>query len=109
MIYIIKHREYSNPIPKNYVELGVGNYFAGQKDNINELNPYLNEATGLYDIWKNKSEEIIGLCHYRRFFWYNNNILSLKDSKEILKDYDIIITKEVQFDKGIYEQLRSEI
>ena len=108
MIYIIKHREYSNPIPKNYVELGVGNYFAGQKDNINELNPYLNEATGLYDIWKNKSEEIIGLCHYRRFFWYNNNILSLKDSKEILKDYDIIITKEVQFDKGIYEQLRSE-
>ena len=110
MIYIIKHKEYNNPIPKDYQQLWVGERFWNyKKDNINELNPYINEATALYDIWKNTKDRIVGLCHYRRFFWNNNDYLKLKDAKEILKEYDIIITKEVQFDKGIYEQLRSEI
>lgn len=111
MIYIIKHKEYNNPIPQGYKEKYVGDMFHYdyKKDNINKYNKYINEATGLYDIWKNNKDEIVGLCHYRRFFWYNDNILSLKNSKQILQDYDIIITKEAQFNKGIYEQLRSEI
>lgn len=109
MIYIIKHKPYNNPVPNEYQELYVGNMYNGNKDNINELNSYINEATGLYDIWKNYDDEIVGLCHYRRFFINNGDYLKLKDPKEILKEYDIIITPEVQFDKGIYEQLRSEI
>ena len=109
MIYIIKHKEYNNPIPNNYKELYVGNLFEFKKDNINELNPYINEATGLYDIWKNTKEKIVGLCHYRRFFWNNGDYLKLADAKQILKDYDIIMTNNVVFDKGIYEQLRLEM
>lgn len=119
MIYIIKHKEYDNPVPQDYKELGVGEMFYKMElpnakpgngiDNINEFNPYINEATGLYYIWKNCNDKIVGLCHYRRFFINNGDYLKLKDAKKILKDYDIIITPEMTFDKGIYEQLRSEI
>lgn len=110
MIYIIKHKEYHNPIPKGYKQLYVGDKFwEYTKDNINELNPYINEATGLYDMWKNNKDEIVGLCHYRRFFINNGDYLKLEDAKKILKEKDIIITNEVQFDKGIYDQLRNEI
>lgn len=109
MIYIIKHKPYNNPVPSEYMELYVGNMYNGNKDNINNLNKYINEATGLYDIWKNYDDEIVGLCHYRRFFTCYNEILDVNQAKALLVDNDIIITKEVQFNKGIYEQLRSEI
>ena len=110
MIYIIKHKEYENPVPKDYKELYVGDKFNEyDKENINELNPYINEATGLYYIWKNCNDKIVGLCHYRRFFINDGEYLKLKEAKNILQKYDMIITPEVQFDKGIYEQLRSEI
>lgn len=109
MIYIIKHKPYNNPIPNEYQELYVGDMFDSEKDNINKLNPYINEATGLYDIWKNYDDEIIGLCHYRRFFTCYKEYLDINQAKAMLVDNDIIVTKEVQFDKGIYEQLRSEI
>lgn len=109
MIYIIKHKKYENPIPQNYKELYVGDLFNENEDNINYLNPYINEATAIYDIWKNYKDKIVGLCHYRRFFENNNSYLKFEDTKYILRDYDIIITSEVKFNKGIYEQLRSEI
>lgn len=111
MIYIIKHKEYNNPVPKQYKEKYVGEMFKYdyKKDNINKFNPYINEATGLYDIWRNNKDDVIGLVHYRRFFWNKENILSFKDAKLILKDYDMIIPHDVIFNKGIYEQLRSEI
>jgi len=110
MIYIIKHKDYHNPIPKDYRQIYVGDKFwEYTKDNINELNAYINEATGLYDIWKNTNDKIVGLCHYRRFFVHNGDYLTLDDAKEILKDNDIIITNNVVFDKGIYDQLRLEM
>ena len=111
MIYIVKHKDYDNPIFEGYKELYVGGMFHYdyKEDNINKYNPYINEATGLYDIWKNHRDKIVGLCHYRRYFINNGEYLKLKDARKILEDYDIIITNEIQFDKGIYEQLRSEI
>ncbi len=40
-------------------------------ENIASLNPHINEATGLWWIWKHKEcregIDYIGLCHYRRF------------------------------------------
>lgn len=43
------------------------------EDNISKLNPYLNEMTSIYTIYKNQSLlpddiEAIGHAHYRRFF-----------------------------------------
>lgn len=106
MIYIIKHKEYDNPIPDDYKELWVGEKGHGW---VNLFNPYINEATGLYNIWLDNNDDIVGLVHYRRMFYYKNDYLKLKDAEKILKDNDIIITNDVVFDKGIYEQLRSEI
>ena len=60
-------------------------------------------------MWKNIKDDVIGLCHYRRFFINNGNYLKLQDAKEILKNNDIIITNNVQFERGIYEQLRLEM
>lgn len=41
-------------------------------DNISWVNPYLNEVTAMYWIWKHAecigNPEFIGVCHYRRFF-----------------------------------------
>lgn len=110
MIYIIKHKTYNTPKLENYEELYVGDLFKYQElDNINNLNPYINEATALYHMWKHCNEDIIGLVHYRRFFIKNNDYLKFVDAEEILKDYDIIITNNVKFDRSIYEQLRLEM
>lgn len=108
-IYIVKHKEYNNPVPDGYEEIYVGNMYKGKSTGINLLNPYLNELTALYDIYKYSPSIIVGLCHYRRFFEYNGEILKVEDAEKILKDYDIIITNNVVFDKGIYEQLRLEM
>lgn len=72
MIYVIKHNKESFvPLTKGYTTLGVGNEFVDDgRDNINHLNLYINETTGLYDIWKNHNDEYVGLNHYRRTFLY---------------------------------------
>lgn len=109
MIYIMKHIPYDNPVPDGYEELKIGNMFEHyDMDNINVLNLFLNEVTGLYHIWKHKKDKIVGLCHYRRMFWNNNDYLKLEDAEEILKDYDMIITHDVVFQRSIYEQLKIE-
>lgn len=37
-------------------------------DNISLKNRYYSELTGIYWVWKNTRHNIVGSCHYRRFF-----------------------------------------
>ena len=62
-------------------------------DNISSQNSYYAEMTGEYWAWKNSSADIIGFCHYRRFFAKNIFLKKLenKDIKNILADHDIIL------------------
>jgi hypothetical protein len=109
MIYIIKHRECETPKLRGYQDLGVGKLFNGCKDNINGLNPFINEMTAIYDIWKNKKDEIKGQIQYRKHLEENGEILSYDRIKRILQDYDIIATKPYIDGNGIYKGLRNEI
>lgn len=60
-------------------------------DNIDFLNPWYCELTGLYYLWKHVDDDIVGLEHYRRYFVNNKNkLLSENEIKTILKDNDII-------------------
>lgn len=37
-------------------------------DNISKKNKYYSELSGLYWVWKNTTADIVGSCHYRRYF-----------------------------------------
>ena len=61
-------------------------------DNIDFLNPWYCELTGLYYLWKHCDDDIVGLEHYRRYFANEKNqILSENEIREILKEHDVIV------------------
>lgn len=106
MIYVVKHKEDGRTYPEGYEPLKVGEVFEHpEDDNVEHLNPYINELTGLYYIWKNKSDDIVGLCHYRRFFADGNKILSWQQAKELASKNDIVITEHYSFLKPLRENL----
>lgn len=110
MIYRICHRECETPKIEGYKDLYVGdlcNYL--DEDNINYLNPFLNEATGMYYIWKNCNDEIKGQIQYRKHLSDNGEALSYDKIKELLNEYDIVTTTPYAVGNGIYLNLRSEI
>ncbi len=60
-------------------------------DNIDFLNPWYCELTGLYYLWKHCDDDIVGLEHYRRYFVNGRNkLLSEKEIRTILETNDII-------------------
>jgi len=64
------------------------------EDNIDNLNPWYCELTGLYYLWKHVDDDIVGLEHYRRYFINDKNeILTEQEINSILKKYDIIAYK----------------
>lgn len=75
-------------------------------DNISKLNPYYAEMTGEYWAWKNSNADIIGFCHYRRFFAKNIFLKKLEkeDISSILNEYDIILPQKRRTDKTNLEE-----
>ena len=54
-------------------------------DNIDFLNPWYCELTGLYYLWKHVDDEIVGLEHYRTYFWKDGHPINEAQIKEELK------------------------
>ena len=59
-------------------------------DNIDNLNPWYCELTGLYYLWKHCDDDIVGLEHYRRYFWNGSHLLDETTIRNTLNDHDII-------------------
>lgn len=104
-IYIATHKIFNEPNKQGYIPLHVGASLHSEKfylsdntaDSISFKNRTYCELTGLYWIWKNTSDENIGLVHYRRYFTYKDNygeLLSSDDIDELLKTYDIILPEK---------------
>lgn len=123
-MYVVTHKplpiEHVENFPEGYKVIHAGRaisadfgYFGDNTgENISHLNPYLNELTALYWIWKNTNHSVIGLSHYRRFFTESiddafayEKILTEKAVENLLQRYDIIVTNHfgelIQFDNII--------
>ncbi|MCH3910242.1 MAG: DUF4422 domain-containing protein [Limosilactobacillus oris] len=117
-MYVITHKNFDyQSLPNGYTPLLVGankninpsNFVQDNTGiNISDKNPSFCELTGLYWMWKNASDNNMGLSHYRRYFskytTFNQLFLSVLVSgkgkpvtagklDELLERYDWIVTK----------------
>lgn len=72
-----------------------------EQPNIDKFNPWFCELTALYYLHKHSTAKYVGLEHYRRCFVMQDNgsydpnaynILSRYDARDILDEYDAIVT-----------------
>ena len=108
-IYVMTHKQFQQQLPNIYQVLHVGakgkvdlGYLRDDiGDNISDKNPNYCELTGLYWMWKNSTADVVGLCHYRRYFSSIpldkklKRILTEKDIEARLKNHDIIVSVPV--------------
>lgn len=107
-IYIATHKRAKMPNKEEYLPIQVGavnkeelGYLKDStEDNISHKNSNYCELTALYWIWKNSKADIVGVVHYRRYFFNNmysrklKNILSKDKIITYLNKNDIIVPKE---------------
>ena len=123
-LYVVTHKDVKlSKLPQCYKIIHAGHVRAVNDfgyigddtgDNISRLNPFLDEVTALYWIWKNTNHTHAGFVHYRRFFTSNTrqkerrpdeyvfnakNILSEAEILKILSEYDIIVYNERMCDR----------
>jgi hypothetical protein len=64
--------------------------------NIDFLNPWYCELTGLYYMWQHCTDDIIGLEHYRRYFVNSDNmLLSSAEILNMLTNTDMLVREYV--------------
>lgn len=111
-IYIAAHKKVELPNVDGYIPLQVGaalhddlGYLRDNiGDNISEKNLSFCELTGLYYVWKNEKSDVVGLTHYRRYFFTNpfktklNNVLSKRKINKIMDNFDIIMPKKIKLE-----------
>lgn len=112
-IYVMTHKktaEIPNPI---YIPMQVGKsgkesfgYLGDDTgDNISEKNASYCELTGIYWLWKNINCDIIGICHYRRFFSRDEKLLDKAYIEKTIQKYPIIIpNSSCVKESSVYEQ-----
>ena len=116
-IYIATHKKIETQKEEGYTPIQVGAEINEELpylkdntgDNISKKNKNYCELTALYWIWKNTSEDIVGLTHYRRFFFKNilsKQLLKIKDIEKILTRNDIILPNKVHLDITIEEHYK---
>ena len=117
-IFTVMHKLYA-PVFGAQTEAGYATILAGASDkeivadfrdnegeNISFLNAKINECTAMYWIWKHERHDVVGLCHYRRYFLncdgakaLSCNILSADGARRYLRDADILLAESVTYDR----------
>ncbi len=128
-IYIIAHKMGNFPVLSDiYKPLQVGTalherlkgnwVYDNEGENISDKNLSYNELTGLYWMWKNSREDIVGLCHYRRYFvkasgkvqnllfGKQNHFLQEEDIRKALEHHDMIVHNKTFFKEGCGQQFQ---
>lgn len=104
-IFVVTHKIARFPNKDYYIPIQAGSEIhdkLGYIDdntgkNISNKNKNYCELTALYWIWKNCNCDIVGLTHYRRYFFNRrfcsniNNVLNDNDITEYLEKYDMIV------------------
>lgn len=105
-IYVASHKETTFPNNSIYIPIRVGasinnedfGYLRDDKgENISNKNKNYCELTAIYWIWKNDKSDIVGLTHYRRYFFKRfkgckfANVLDENDIEKLLVNNDIIL------------------
>lgn len=98
-LYVAAHKQFIPPQEQIYIPLHVGRegkedlgYIGDNTGNhISGKNSSYCELTGLYWMWKNVSCDVIGLCHYRRYFARDGRLLTEESIRQILSHYDLIL------------------
>lgn len=108
-IFTMTHKKFDEPQNSIYIPLHVGRMMSDDfgylgddtGESISNLNNFYGELTGIYWVWKNIHDtDIIGVCHYRRFFLnHNRTLMEQQEYEDILKEYDIIVSNKVKADK----------
>ena len=98
-IYVMTHKKIEQICDSMYLPMQVGK--AGKQsfgyigddtgDNISEKNSMYCELTGMYWLWKNVSCDVIGICHYRRYFIKDKRLLDQAYIEKLIRKYPIII------------------
>ena len=94
------------PLSEHYIPLQVGaaengaipGYLTDDTgDNISDLNHLYGELTGFYWIWKNdRDSDIIGVCHYRRYFTDDEGmLLSAADYEAAISDGGVLLSQSI--------------
>lgn len=127
-IFVVNHTKFEQSYKNNYYPLLVGAFDKNKEvkesilcddtgENISELNNSYCELTGLYWLWKNVDDPVVGLTHYRRFFLttkkyvsfhdnvflvhperiHNCHIMTSEEAEKILTRYDIIVKKSHRY------------
>ncbi len=120
-LYVVTHKEYNILNNQMYVPICVGGNYSKKEflnelcgENISYLNNKINECTALFWIWKNTSDEYIGLNHYRRYFYNDNlenmdNYLNQENASLLLDSYDLLMAKSEILPYSVLCQIKNSI
>lgn len=98
-MYVMTHKKIAEIPNEIYIPLHVGK--AGKEDfgyegddtgeNISGKNSSYCELTGMYWLWKNVKCDVIGICHYRRYFISEERLLEKSYIEQTIQKYPIIV------------------
>lgn len=113
-IYIAAHKAFNCPKILGYEPIEVGAALRDQHlgflrddegENISAKNKNYCELTAYYWIWKNAKDDIVGLCHYSRYFSKRRAdtspqfYLTVPEIEKILNKYDVILPEHFYWRK----------